>query len=211
MRVNPVDPIYRIYKENTGLIGRCLRGIKVPEYCEFEDLEQAGRIGLLKAAENYKPEKGIKFCTYAYSYIRGFILREIYKNISILSHKGLEKLATKKILKLPTMKSLSINEEEGDYNPSLQIIDTRSTNDIDIVLDYYKLKTLYDKLFKCLLPRQKQALELYYFTINEKGKHPSYREVAEIMGVSQERVRQLLDKGKHALKARFGKYLDVYV
>ena len=37
----------------------------------FEDLMQAGRIGVLKALKNYKEHKNVKFSTYAYDYILG--------------------------------------------------------------------------------------------------------------------------------------------
>lgn len=46
----------------------------LPSYIGREDLESYGIIGLLQAFERYKPEKGLKFETYALSRIRGAVL-----------------------------------------------------------------------------------------------------------------------------------------
>ena len=115
MRVTPVNCIYKLIKENTGLISRCLRGVKVPDYCELEDLEQVGKIALIKAAQKYDPNKGCKFSTYAYYYVKGYITRTIHENCSILSQKGLYRMASKNNdVKLPVVIPLTVNETEGD-------------------------------------------------------------------------------------------------
>ena len=44
---------------------------------DFEDLEQVGFIGLLKASKKYKAELGYQFSTYATWWIRQAISREI--------------------------------------------------------------------------------------------------------------------------------------
>ena len=44
----------------------------------FEDLEQAGMIGMLKAAEKFHVEYGYNFSTYAMWWIRQSIVREVY-------------------------------------------------------------------------------------------------------------------------------------
>jgi RNA polymerase sigma factor (sigma-70 family) len=47
---------------------------------EREDLEQAGAVGLLKAAESYDPGVGVSFSTYAQYRMRGEILDHIRAN-----------------------------------------------------------------------------------------------------------------------------------
>lgn len=46
----------------------------------FDDLEQAGMIGLIKAGERFDYKKGYQFSTYAVWWIRQGILREIFNN-----------------------------------------------------------------------------------------------------------------------------------
>lgn len=49
-------------------------------HLEFDDLEQAGMIGLIKAAEKFDMKKEVRFSTYAVFWIRQSILREILNN-----------------------------------------------------------------------------------------------------------------------------------
>lgn len=44
----------------------------------FDDLEQSGMIGLIKAAERFEIQKGYAFTTYAIYWIRQFVVRDIY-------------------------------------------------------------------------------------------------------------------------------------
>ncbi len=44
---------------------------------DIEDLKQVGMMGLAKAYQNYKPDQGTKFSTYAYTYILGEVLTYI--------------------------------------------------------------------------------------------------------------------------------------
>ena len=206
MRVKPVDEVTRLYKENKGLVGRCIRGIKIPEHCTLEDLEQIGRLGLIKAIQSYSPDKNIKLCTYAFYYIRGYVLREVYKNVSILSPKKINN--TKGQLSYPTLVPLDIDEED---TPFIQACSKEDVSQLDAKMDYYRLKKLYDIFFRSLRPQQRKALELRYFTLNDNGDHLTYDEISEIMGISKQRVCQLVFRGHIALKRKFGRYLDVYI
>lgn len=65
--------------KNRGLIGKVVNiyGKLFGNDLSFEDLEQAGMIGLLKAANRYDYTKGFQFSTYATWWIRQSITREI--------------------------------------------------------------------------------------------------------------------------------------
>ena len=52
---------------------------KMPPHVEVDDLIQAGMIGLINAAQNYSPNKGANFETYAGIRIRGAMLDEARK------------------------------------------------------------------------------------------------------------------------------------
>lgn len=61
--------VYKVAKKYERYFGNDL---------SFEDLEQAGMIGMLKAAEKFRIEYGYKFSTYAMWWIRQSITREVY-------------------------------------------------------------------------------------------------------------------------------------
>lgn len=53
--------------------------IRLPAHISTDDLVSAGIVGLFEAIENYDPNKGFKFATYASYRIRGAILDELRK------------------------------------------------------------------------------------------------------------------------------------
>lgn len=61
----------------------------------FEDLFQAGCIGVLKAYKNFQQNGTTKFSTYAYDYIFGEMYECVYKNQKIKVSKDLLRLARK--------------------------------------------------------------------------------------------------------------------
>lgn len=50
---------------------------RAPRFLEFDDLVQAGTVGLIGAVDRYDPSRGVKFTTYAAPCIRGAILDEL--------------------------------------------------------------------------------------------------------------------------------------
>lgn len=198
-----VEPINKTVLKYKNFIWRTANDYKLPPLLDREDLVQAGYVGLYKAMQRYNPEKGCKFITYAAIYIKGYMIREMEAEGNLISKPIANKSAEyPKIQHFDSdqLDRIVPNQEEKDNIES-----------VEQKLDYYSLKKLYDLFFNLISPQQKRALELYYFTFNDKGKRLSYREVADTMGISYERVRQLLNLGKKQLRNRFGKYLDVYV
>ncbi len=59
----------------------------------FEDLMQAGAIGVLKAYKNYRQNNNVKFSSYAYDYIFGEMYELVMKNRKIKVTKDILKLA----------------------------------------------------------------------------------------------------------------------
>jgi RNA polymerase sigma factor (sigma-70 family) len=45
------------------------------------DLQSAGRLALLEALQRFDPERGVKFATYAYHFVRGAMLAELYPHV----------------------------------------------------------------------------------------------------------------------------------
>ncbi len=60
--------------ENMGLVHLCARRF-VGRGIDYEDMVQAGSLGLVKAARNFDPGRGLRFSTYAVPVILGEIRR----------------------------------------------------------------------------------------------------------------------------------------
>jgi RNA polymerase sigma factor for flagellar operon FliA len=65
---------------------------QLPPGVDVENLESAGTLGLVEAANKFDPQRGIKFETYAYTRIRGAILDELRRNCPLPQHM-LERVA----------------------------------------------------------------------------------------------------------------------
>lgn len=64
----------RLVEENLGLVYSCANRFK-GRGVDYEDLVQAGCVGLIKAADNFDKERGFSFSTYAVPVIFGEIKR----------------------------------------------------------------------------------------------------------------------------------------
>jgi RNA polymerase sigma factor for flagellar operon FliA len=70
------DERERLILEHVGLV-RYIVGrvaVRLPESVEREDLESAGIVGLIKAADRFEPRRGVKFATYATAVVRGEVM-----------------------------------------------------------------------------------------------------------------------------------------
>lgn len=63
-----------LVEQNIGLVHACANKFR-GKGAEYDDLFQAGCVGLIKAAENFDPERGFSFSTYAVPVILGEIKR----------------------------------------------------------------------------------------------------------------------------------------
>lgn len=77
--------------ENMGLVHLCARRF-TGRGVEYEDLVQAGCLGLVKAAGNFEPERGLRFSTYAVPVILGEIRRLFRDGGAVRVSRGLREL-----------------------------------------------------------------------------------------------------------------------
>jgi len=85
----------------------------------FEDLLQAGKLGILKALKKYRQDGTIKFSTYAYNYIFGEMYDFVMKNRKVKVSKDFLRLAKKieitKNCLAEKMNRLPTYEEIGNF------------------------------------------------------------------------------------------------
>lgn len=77
----------KLILDNMGLVYKVANKFKsrCENKCDFDDFIQLGTIGLIKAVDNYDPEKGSSFSYYAYVKIGSEINRYIREKINVIN------------------------------------------------------------------------------------------------------------------------------
>jgi len=72
----PQHKIDQLVFTHQGLVRAIARGIhrSLPPFMELDDLISYGQLGLMQAANDFDPDRGVQFSTFAYHRIRGAIL-----------------------------------------------------------------------------------------------------------------------------------------
>ena len=99
-------------QDNIGLVHACVKHFK-GRGIEYDDLFQAGCLGLVKAVDNFDTERGVKFSTYAVPVILGEIRRLFRDGGSVKVGRSLKELAMRAL-----RESASFCEREG-RNPTI--------------------------------------------------------------------------------------------
>ena len=117
--MNRPDP-----EKNLGLVHLCANRFR-GKGIEYDDLYSAGCIGLLKAAEAFDSERGVKFSTYAVPVIFGEIKRlfrdggtvKVSRSLKELSMKAVRKRdeLSKQLGREPALSELSLALGEEEY------------------------------------------------------------------------------------------------
>lgn len=88
-----------IFLENENLVFYTLKNYKKDD--NYEDLLQEGRIGLLYAIDNYNPQLGYTFSTYACKCIQGYV----YKAMNTFTNLHFPKSVREQMIKLQKIRS----------------------------------------------------------------------------------------------------------
>ncbi len=204
----PTDKAERekIITENMGLVHSCAGKFK-GKGVEYDDLFQAGCVGLVKAADGFEPERGFAFSTYAVPVILGEI-RRIFRDggtvkvgrmlkeksrLAMLERERLTRINDRE----PTMSELAdslgldIQETAHILNAampafSLTADDESRNSQFDIPVESYDAEIsdsiALQQVMITLPERDRRIIELRYF----KGMTQS--KTAEQLGMSQVQV-----------------------
>lgn len=211
-----------IIEQNSNLVyGVCS---KYSNYPDKEDLHQVGKIGLMKAYDNYDAKKNVKFSTYAFPYVVGEVSKYVRENKSIKVSRDLIRLGRKineyieKHTKVRGSKPsihdialmLGIKEEKVisalDASNCVKSLDEEVNDDGKVITLLDKTPTT-EKISKEQLIDLKEAFkylssEEQNLIINRYFNDLTQNEVAEILGVNQVYVSRLEKKALSKMKNR---------
>lgn len=165
----------------------------------LEDLISEGNLALYRAAEKFDYTKGKKFITYAVWWIKSYMQEAVksYRN------KGLEVSIDDRF-----------NFDTGDDESYCEGGESINAAYEEKVTDIQSRGMAVDELLSCLQERENKILSLYFGLHGEKQKN--LKEISKEMGMSSERVRQIVKTSIVKLKANalgsdyFEDYKDLY-
>ena len=159
---------------------------------ELEDLIGFGNVGLFEAAERFDPTRKIKFITFAVWYIRAEItksLNDMGRTVRIPSHRT----ATEEYSTISTQTVIGDTEDSETYADRFLPAETDISRQ-----DQRDLNDMIAAALGQLKPKQREAVALFYGIGVE---FPScIEDIAQKLGVSNERARQLVRAGEDGLR-----------
>lgn len=175
-----------LIEKNMRLVAHMTKKYASPER-DIQDLISVGTIGLIKAINSYKPEKGIRLATYAAKCIDNELLM-------------LLRTEKKKSREVSLYEPIGTDKEGNE----ISIIEIVSNEEPDIVEDYINLERI--KIIKKYIQNVLTYRE-YYIIMNRYGlfncNEKTQNEIAKDMGISRSYVSRIekraLEKLKHLL------------
>ncbi len=140
----------------------------------MDDLISIGTIGLMKAANTFKPDKNIKLATYASRCIENEILMFIRKTGNLRAELSIdEPLST---------------DYDGNELVLSDILGTDENAAMESLEEEEEKKIIYEAV-NGLAPREKEIIELRYGL--HGGREMTQKEVADALGISQSYISRL--------------------
>lgn len=175
-RERVVEQRNRLTEENLHLVAPIARRIykNLPPCFELDDLISAGNIGLMEAAQSFRPSQGTKFSTWAHDWIHGAIIK------SIRRRKYTD--AT-----LPALETVDLEAENmRTEHPEDEIV---------VCIDRGRKSRQARQAVRTLSPLQQSILDAHY-----SAAAPSLAAVAQQLGVPEWRVYREHAEALTALK-----------
>lgn len=191
---------------------------QLPHGADFDNLEAAGVLGLVEAANRFDPERGVHFKTFAFSRIRGAIFDELRRNCpfpqemlermtkirrllerltppvsieTLAAHSGLSEDDVNECLAaMRFARSISWDELAGAGQRHLVSAQERP----DHRLENAERKRLLAEAIGGLPENERLAISLYYL------EDLRLKEIGEVLNLSESRVSRVLKSAEHRIE-----------
>lgn len=170
----------------------------------FEDLVSEGNVGMMKAAQKFKPDSGKRFVAFAAPFVRQAIEQAISEQAALYQIPKHEQTAAER----KRSHAVSIDApipvgSQNNYN-LLSIIENSDTPHADQQLEQHTVTQLLLEAASVLNERERFIITACYGIGCERH---TMAEVAEQMGLKRERVRQIRNKALRKLRQQARQHL----
>ena len=152
-----------------------------------EDMISIGTIGLIKAVNTFKAEKGSRLATYAAKCVENEILmlfragKKRARDVSLYDSIGVDK--------------------DGETVSLMDVLEAEETQVLDTIIMEQDVRELYEAYAKCLKDMEKKVVCMRYGLFGTK-EH-TQREIAAVLGISRSYVSRIEKKAIEKLREAF--------
>ena len=168
---------------NMRLVAHVVKKYQGTEY-DMEDLISVGTIGLIKAINTFKTDKGSRLATYAAKCVENEILmllragKKYSKEVSLFEPIGVDK--------------------DGETVSLVDVIEMENKEAVEALIFEQDVKDLYRSYERCLKDTEKKVVGMRYGLYGKK-EH-TQREIAKELGISRSYVSRIEKKALEKLK-----------
>lgn len=190
---NDIDARNKIVEHNLRLVLAVIRR----QFCSYtekfdeDDLFQVGVGGLVRGVENFDPAKDFKLSTFVFPYIYGHIRRFVDRYDMKMPKAFVSSLDGQPVGESDDGEETFLEDYiASDEDVAGEAVEKEAAKD--------QIRIIKEWLKKHVSERNCMLFQYRYGLID--GREKSLEEVAQVFGITRERVRQLCDKMKRCLK-----------
>ena len=167
-----------LIEHNMRLVAHVVKKYQYTDY-DTEDLLSVGTIGLIKAVNTFKPDRGSRLATYAAKCVENEIL------MLLRSHK--------KYSREVSLYEPIVVDKDGESIHLVDVIQMENEDVLEQMILDQDVRELYQAYKTCLNDNEKQVVRMRYGLFG--GKEYTQREIAQAMGLSRSYISRIEKRG----------------
>ena len=167
-----------LIEHNMRLVAHVVKKYQHTDY-DTEDLLSVGTIGLIKAVNTFKPDRGSRLATYAAKCVENEIL------MLLRSHKKYSR-------EVSLYEPIGV-DKDGESIHLVDVIQMENEDVLEQMILDQDVRELYQAYKTCLNDNEKQVVRMRYGLFG--GKEYTQREIAQAMGLSRSYISRIEKRG----------------
>ena len=167
-----------LIEHNMRLVAHVVKKYQYTDY-DTEDLLSVGTIGLIKAVNTFKPDRGSRLATYAAKCVENEIL------MLLRSHKKYSR-------EVSLYEPIGV-DKDGESIHLGDVIQMENEDVLEQMILDQDVRELYQAYKTCLNDNEKQVVRMRYGLFG--GKEYTQREIAQAMGLSRSYISRIEKRG----------------